>query len=124
MSNQSKILLGVAGAALTGVVIGLLVAPCSGEETRNKVRKNVNAAAQDLLNALQNSGSLTEQVGQMVDTAKAKFNEAKGYMNSKSGTIVDQVEEVADTVKAKYNEAKGYVKAEANTFKNQVEAAV
>lgn len=124
MTTQSKILLGIAGAALAGVAIGLLVAPCSGEETRANIRKNVNSMANDMLDTLRNGGTVSEQVNNLVDTAKAKFQEAKGYVNAKSGTLVDQVDEVADTVKAKYHEAKGYAKAEANTLRNQMDQAV
>ncbi|HMX41053.1 MAG TPA: YtxH domain-containing protein [Saprospiraceae bacterium] len=123
MTTQGKILLGVAGAALTGVAIGLLVAPCSGEETRTNIRKNVNSMANDMLDTLRNGGSISEQVSSLVDSAKAKYNEAKGYVNSKSSTFAEQVEDAAETVKAKYNEAKGYVNSKTNTFADQVEDA-
>jgi gas vesicle protein len=41
MSN-SKVLLGILGAAAAGVVIGMLVAPKKGEELRNNIRKTAD----------------------------------------------------------------------------------
>lgn len=93
MSTESKVLLGVAGAALAGLAIGMLTAPCSGDETREKLRGNVNTLSNRLLDALR----------------------------SESGTFADKVEDAVDTAKAKFNEAKGYVRAEANHVRNQVE---
>ncbi|MCC7245106.1 MAG: YtxH domain-containing protein [Saprospiraceae bacterium] len=115
MTTQSKIILGVAGAALAGFAIGVLTAPCSGEETRSNLRSSVNDAANRALKALRNgegNKSVSEQIDELVDTAKAKYNEAKGYAKSKSGSVADSMEEIVDATKAKYHEAKGYVKAE------------
>lgn len=39
MSTQSKVLIGILGAAAAGVVIGLLVAPEKGADMRQKIRK-------------------------------------------------------------------------------------
>ena len=37
MSTQSKVILGILGAAAAGVVIGLLIAPEKGEDMRKKL---------------------------------------------------------------------------------------
>ena len=39
MTTTTKIALGVLGAAAAGVVIGLLIAPDKGSETRKQIRK-------------------------------------------------------------------------------------
>ncbi len=39
MTTKNKVLLGILGAAAAGVVIGLLVAPDKGSDTRKKLRK-------------------------------------------------------------------------------------
>ena len=39
MNTTSKVLLGILGAAAAGVVIGMLVAPEKGKETRKRLRK-------------------------------------------------------------------------------------
>ena len=38
MSTTSKLILGLAGAVAAGVVIGLLIAPEKGSETRKKIK--------------------------------------------------------------------------------------
>jgi gas vesicle protein len=38
MKKETKILLGIAGAALAGAVAGLLLAPDKGSETRRKIK--------------------------------------------------------------------------------------
>jgi gas vesicle protein len=40
MNTKSKVLLGILGAAAAGVVIGMLVAPEKGKETRKKTQEN------------------------------------------------------------------------------------
>ena len=39
MNTKSKVLLGILGAAAAGVVIGMLVAPEKGKETRKRLKK-------------------------------------------------------------------------------------
>ncbi|MGZ5222034.1 MAG: YtxH domain-containing protein, partial [Chitinophagaceae bacterium] len=42
MNTNSKVLLGILGAAAAGVVIGMLVAPDKGNETRKKLKKTAS----------------------------------------------------------------------------------
>lgn len=121
MSTESKVILGVTAAALAGVGIGMLVAPCSGAESRGKIRENVNTLANHLLEVVRSNGStFGEQAEEITDAAKAKFNEAKGYLKSEAGHAKGRMEEIVDTVKAKFNEVKGYAKSEAEHAKNGV----
>lgn len=39
MTTRSKVLLGIVGAAAAGVVIGLLIAPDKGKDTRKKIKQ-------------------------------------------------------------------------------------
>lgn len=39
MNTKSKVILGILGAAAAGVVIGMLVAPEKGKDTRKKLKK-------------------------------------------------------------------------------------
>jgi gas vesicle protein len=48
MSTQSKVLLGILGAAAAGVVIGLLIAPEKGKDMRKKIRKTAGDWADSL----------------------------------------------------------------------------
>jgi gas vesicle protein len=48
MNTKSKIALGILGAAAAGVVIGLLLAPEKGSETRKKIGKTAGGWADSL----------------------------------------------------------------------------
>jgi gas vesicle protein len=50
MNNQSKIVLGILGAAAAGVVIGLLIAPEKGSELRTRLKKTTDGWADSLSN--------------------------------------------------------------------------
>lgn len=62
MSNQSKIILGILGAAAAGVVIGLLVAPEKGVETRKKLKKTTEGWADTLGHLFQKGKDELEEV--------------------------------------------------------------
>jgi gas vesicle protein len=67
MTTKSKIILGLAGAAAAGVLVGLLLAPEKGMETRKKISKtagdwagqlaDIFANAKDEIANLKNKGS-------------------------------------------------------------------
>ena len=48
MTNRSKILIGILGAAAAGVVVGLLVAPEKGKDMRKKIRRTAEDWADNL----------------------------------------------------------------------------
>ncbi len=48
MSKQSKILLGILGAAAAGVIAGMLIAPDKGSETRKKIKNKAKDYADNL----------------------------------------------------------------------------
>ena len=85
MNTQSKIILGILGAAAAGVVIGMLVAPEKGEETRNKLKKTAGEWA-DSLSHLWESGKnaakeeakdLKDKAGYAKSAAEEKVNKLK-----------------------------------------------
>lgn len=67
MTTKSKIILGLAGAAAAGVLVGLLLAPEKGTEVRKKISKTAGdwvdhladlfANAKDEIASLKNKGS-------------------------------------------------------------------
>jgi gas vesicle protein len=91
MSNNSKIVLGMATAAAVGAVIGLLFAPEKGEDLRKKVKKNANTWADDLLTAIQKGKN---DAYQLADEAQSK---AKSWKNKTQ----DQLEDAVDTAERK-----------------------
>lgn len=83
MSTENKIIVGFAAAALAGIGIGLLMAPYSGSESREKLRKGTNDIANKLLDVVNsNSDTLKEKAGDVIDSAKNVYNQAKGYAKS------------------------------------------
>ncbi|HMU46982.1 MAG TPA: YtxH domain-containing protein [Chitinophagaceae bacterium] len=48
MSKNSKIFLGILGAATAGVVIGLLIAPEKGKDMRKKIKKTADKWSDNL----------------------------------------------------------------------------
>ena len=84
MTTQSKVLLGILGAAAAGVVIGLLIAPEKGVDMRKKIRKTAGDWA-DNLGQLWASGKeaaedglsgVKEQVKQAKSSAEGKMKES------------------------------------------------
>ncbi|MBO9659251.1 MAG: YtxH domain-containing protein [Chitinophagaceae bacterium] len=74
MTTKSKVLLGILGAAAAGVVIGLLIAPEKGSDTRKKI-KNTAGDWADSLGHLWNKGKRMAEDG--LDEVKDKGRQAK-----------------------------------------------
>lgn len=89
MSNNAKIIVGIAAAAAVGAAIGLIFAPEKGSDLRKKVKKNANSLADDLLNLLQKGENrVNDLVGDAESRAKSWKNKAK-----------DDFEEASDVAK-------------------------
>ncbi|MEP7375623.1 MAG: YtxH domain-containing protein [Chitinophagaceae bacterium] len=85
MNTTSKVLLGILGAAAAGVVIGLLVAPEKGKDTRKKLKKTAEGWAESMSDlwsrgkeASENAAKdLKEKAGYAKSVAEEKVNKAK-----------------------------------------------
>ena len=89
MSKTSNLLLGVLGAAAAGVVIGLLIAPDKGSETRKKISKTT-ADLKDKLSSFVQSGkeylhdvasTVSKEAGGMKSDAEKHFDRVKSEIN-------------------------------------------
>lgn len=96
MKKNNRVLVGMAAAALAGVAIGILVAPFSGKESRNKLRSKA-----------------TDLTDQITDAINANTEALKG-----------KAEEVTEKAKNVYQQAKGFVKSEINHLKKDAEETV
>jgi len=101
MTNNSKVVLGVAAAAAAGAVIGMMFAPEKGSDIREKLRETANNFASDLLDALQSGRTQYAQVAEEVEDAA---------QNAKS-KVVGKVAEIKDRVESEAGQF-------ANTFKS------
>lgn len=54
MTKSTKILLGLCGAAAAGVIIGMLVAPDKGAETRKKISQKTDDLTHQMQEMFQN----------------------------------------------------------------------
>lgn len=92
MSTENKFIIGFAAAALAGVGIGMLMAPYSGSETREKLREGTNDVANRLLDAVRSNGdSLKDKANEVIDDAKSAYNQAKGYAKSEANHIEKKI---------------------------------
>jgi gas vesicle protein len=85
MNTTSKVILGILGAAAAGVVIGLLVAPEKGKDTRKRLKKTAEEWA-DSMSHLWARGKeasdniakdMKEKAGYAKNVAEEKVNKAK-----------------------------------------------
>jgi Gas vesicle protein len=72
MNTKSKVLLGILGAAAAGVVIGMLIAPEKGNETRKRLRKTAGDWADSLSHMWEKGRRAAEESAQDVKD-KARY---------------------------------------------------
>jgi gas vesicle protein len=84
MNTNSKVLLGILGAAAAGVVIGMLVAPDKGNETRKKLKKTASDWADSLSHMWERGKHAAEDGAQ---EAKDKARYAKSAAEEKVSKI-------------------------------------
>jgi len=78
MDTKTKVLLGILGAAAAGVVIGMLVAPEKGEETRKRIRKTAGDWADSLSHLWERGKHAAEEGAKYAKTsAEEKVNKMK-----------------------------------------------
>jgi gas vesicle protein len=92
-SNKLNIVIGIAAAAAVGAAIGFMFAPEKGADLRQKVKKNANSWADELLAAI-NKGKDTAQ--QLADETQSK---AKSWKNKAK----DELEDAAELAESKVN---------------------
>lgn len=80
MNTKSKIALGILGAAAAGVVIGLLLAPEKGSETRKKIK--------------QTAGGWAESLGHLFDRGKEELENLKEKGRAYKSKADEKVSEV------------------------------
>lgn len=80
MTTKSKIILGLAGAAAAGVLVGLLLAPEKGTDTRKKLSKTAGDWAGQLSDLFNNA---KEEITNLKNkSAKVASDAASRYTNT------------------------------------------
>jgi gas vesicle protein len=81
MTTRSKVLLGIVGAAAAGVIVGLLIAPDKGKDTRKKLKKTAGEWADNLSHLWAKGKKAAEEA---TDEVKSKARQAKNTAESYS----------------------------------------
>jgi gas vesicle protein len=84
MSTRNKVLLGILGAAAAGVVIGLLLAPEKGKDTRKKIKQTAGEWADSLTQLLAKGKKAAEDLAQ---DAKDKVRQGKSVVEDKVNKV-------------------------------------
>jgi len=121
MSSDSKLLLGLVLGAATGAVAGLLLAPASGKETREKIADKTGELKSDLdrkFNEL--SQKIKDLDGDSVKEFKEKFYEVKDSVKEKydqmSAKVKDLEKELTEKMESLKKESRTAEKATANSI--------
>ncbi len=81
MSSKTKLVLGLVGAAAAGVIVGLLLAPETGADTRKKIKETTDdwtSSLGDLFSSAKDQVSNLKQTGNKATSSAAdRFNEVK-----------------------------------------------
>lgn len=80
MNTRSKVLLGIVGAAAAGVIVGLLLAPEKGKDTRKKIKKTAGEWADNFTALLSKGKKIAEDYA---DDAKERMGKAKSSAENK-----------------------------------------
>lgn len=84
MTTKSKVLLGIVGAAAAGVIIGLLIAPEKGKDTRKKIKETAGDWA-DSLTQLWAKGK--KAADDLAEEAKDKVRRGKNTAEEKANSV-------------------------------------
>jgi gas vesicle protein len=97
-SKEGYFIGGLFVGAMIGATAALLLAPASGEETRDKLRENIQGTFNDVHDqALEYTESLKGQIQDAADTLTDRVNQYKAQ-------IEDKIEEIQDDVSASIDE--------------------
>jgi gas vesicle protein len=77
MTTGTKVFLGILGAAAAGVVIGLLIAPEKGSETRKRIAKT--------------TGDWADQVGSFLNRTRDQYNDLKNKARNMKSSAEERV---------------------------------
>lgn len=80
MTTTTKVVLGILGAAAAGVVIGLLVAPEKGSDTRKKLKQTAGDWADSLTHLWSQGKKAAEET---MDEAGSRARQAKSTAEDK-----------------------------------------
>lgn len=88
MNKNQKFLIGSVGALLTGIAIGLLVAPKKGKDTRNLIKSKANDLGGTAKDKYEKS---LEELSVLADKLKEGFLKNVSTVKDRAGSVADNV---------------------------------
>lgn len=88
MNKDQKFLVGAIGALITGVAIGLLLAPKSGKESRKLIKYKANDLGGNAKDKYEKS---LEELSTLADKLKEGFLKNVNTVKDKAGSVADNV---------------------------------
>ncbi|HVF82206.1 MAG TPA: YtxH domain-containing protein [Flavisolibacter sp.] len=83
MSSKTKLVLGLVGAAAAGVIVGLLLAPEAGADTRKKISST--------------AGDLSSSLGDLFSSAKDEVSNLKSKGSNAASSAANRFNEVKES---------------------------
>lgn len=103
MSQESNFLSGIVIGAIVGAVAGILLAPESGEETRNKIAKKTEGLKEEIESKFTD---IVEKINSLenekLSDFKEKFYDVKGSLKEKYSSVADKIEQLEDELSSKF----------------------
>lgn len=107
MSNDSKLLVGLVLGAAAGVVAGMLLAPESGKDTREKIKNSTLDLKDDLEAKLHDlSKKIKDLEYESFDEVKGKFNHVKQDVKAKYEAMANKMKDLEKELEAKLKSLK------------------
>ncbi len=88
MNKNQKFLIGSVGALLTGIAIGLLVAPKSGKESRKLIKNKANDLSGNAKDKYEKS---VEELASLAEKLKDGFLKNVNTVKDRAGVVADNV---------------------------------
>lgn len=88
MNKNQKFLIGSVGALLTGIAIGLLVAPKSGKESRKLIKNKANDLGGNAKDKYEKS---VEELAVLAEKLKDGFLKNVNTVKDKAGSVAENV---------------------------------
>lgn len=104
MSNESNLLLGLVVGVAAGAVAGLLIAPTSGKETREKIKESAATFKEDLDSKLTKLSSKLDE--ETITNIKNKVGDLKGKAKEEYNAIVEKVKNLEHEIETKIKDLK------------------
>lgn len=107
MANDSKLLIGLILGAAAGAIAGLLLAPASGDETREKIKGSIGGLKDDFDAKL---NEVSKKIKDLDDTSlegyKNKFERIKNDAKKKYANMSEKLKDLEQEIGIKMDEIK------------------